>query len=268
MALDGTHFSVLNPAGRIWAIAAVRGDAERLRKIHDEIESRFERGDRLVYLGDVIGVGPDTIGAVDEVLRFRRLFLAQPPFMHPDDVVVLRGSQEEMWRNLLQIQFAAAAGYTLRWMEKRGVARTVQAYGGRYDEGIAAARDGPTALAQWTSRLRGGVRAMPGHTQFHAMLKRAAITGDGGLLLVNAGIDPKRALSEQQDRFWWDAGGPDRMTAPHPEAALLVRGTDPKRRGISREAHWLELDGGSGEGGALNAVCLSGGGEILHSVSA
>ncbi len=267
MSLDGTHFSILSPKGRIWAIAAVRGDAERLRQLHAMIEDRFERGDRVIYLGDVLGPGPDVIGAVDEILRFRRWVLARPPFTHPEDVVVLRGSQEEMWRNLLQIQFAAAAGETLRWMEKRGIGVTVKAYGGRLEEGIAATRDGPTALTQWTSRLRGGMRAMPGHGQFHAMLKRAAITADGGMLLVNAGIDPKRALADQQDRFWWDAGGPDRMTGPHPEAALLVRGADPKRRGITREAYWIGLDGGSGEGGPLNALCLSGDGEILDSVT-
>lgn len=268
MALDETHFAILTPVGRIWAIAPVRGEAALLREIHAGIEAGFQRGDRVVYLGDIIGVGPDVVGAVDEVLRFRRWVLAQPPFTHPDDVVVLRGSQEEMWRNLLQIQFAAAAGETMRWMEQRGVAATVKAYGGRLAEGLAAARDGPTAITQWTSRLRVGVRASPGHAMFHVMPKRAAVTGDGGLLFVNAGLDPARRLAEQGDRFWWDAGGPDRMSAPYSEARLVVRGADPKRRGVIREAYWLGLDGGSGEGGVLNALCLSSEGEVLETLTA
>lgn len=268
MALDETHFAILRPLGRIWAIAPIRGEAARLRQIHGDIETGFQRGDRVVYLGDIIGVGPDPIGAVDEVLRFRRWVLSQPPFTHPDDVVVLRGGQEEMWRNLLQIQFAAAAGETLQWMEERGVGATVAAYGGRLAEGMAAAREGPTAVAQWTARLRGGVRASPGHGLFHAMLKRAALTRDGGILLANAGLDPSRALAEQGDRFWWDAGGPDRMRAPHPEARLVVRGSDPERRGVIRTEYWLGLDGGSGEGGPLHAVCLGPDGEMLETLTA
>jgi serine/threonine protein phosphatase 1 len=246
----------------------VGGEAEPLREIHAAIEAMFQRGDRVVYLGDLIGTGPDIIGTVDEVLRFRRWVLSRPPFAHLDDVVVLRGSQEEMWRNLLQVQFAAAAGDVLRWMEKRGVAKTVEAYGGRVSEGIAAARDGAMVLGQWTSRLRGAVRAVPGHGPFYAMLMRAAVTTDAGLLFVNSGLDPDRRLSDQGDRFWWDAGGPDRMKVAYPEAAVVVRGADPKRRGVTREAFWLGLDGGSGEDGALNAVCLSSDGEILETVSA
>lgn len=266
MELDRTHFSILRPGGRIWAIAAVRGDAARLRQINARIEALFQRGDRLIYLGDVIGTGPDILGAVDEVLRFRRWVLSQPPFMHPDDVVVLRGSQEEMWRNLLQVQFAAAAGDVLRWMENRGVAKTVEAYGGRFLEGMAAARDGATVLGQWTARLRAAIRAAPGHGSFYAMLTRAAVTTDGALLFVNAGLDPDRRLSEQGDRFWWDAGGPDRMKERYPEARLVVRGADPERRGVTLEPFYLGLDGG-GEGGSLNAVCLSGDGEIIETVT-
>jgi serine/threonine protein phosphatase 1 len=268
VALDRTYFSVLRPVGRIWAVAAVRGDATRLREVHARMEVLFQRGDRVVYLGDVVGVGPDIIGAVNEVLNFRRWVLSQAPFVHPDDVVVVRGSQEEMWRNLLQVQFAAAAGEVLAWMESRGVAKTVEAYGGRFSEGIAAARDGATVLGQWTAGLRAAIRAAPGHGSFYAMLMRAAATSDGGYLFVNSGLDPERRLSEQGDRFWWDSGGPDRMQAQYPEARLVVRGADPERRGITRRPFWLGLDGGGGEGGSLNAVCLSDAGEILETVTA
>ena len=266
--LDRTHFSVLRLEGRIWAVAAVRGDAPRLREVHAGIEARFQRGDRVIHLGDVMGAGPDIIGTVDEVLRFRRWVISRPPFVHPNDFVVLRGSQEEMWRNLLQVQFAAAAGDVLRWMESRGVAETVNAYGGRFCEGLVAARDGAMVLGQWTARLRDAIRATPGHGAFNAMLMRAAVTADGALLFVNAGLDPDRRLSDQGDRFWWDAGGPDRMKTGYPEARLIIRGADPGRRGVTREAFYLGLDGGSGEGGLLNAVCLSRDGKILDTISA
>lgn len=264
--LDQTRFAVLRPIGRIWVIGAVRGEADRLRAVHGEIAGLFQPGDRVVYLGDVMGTGSMVRGTIDELLRFRRWVLATPPFTHPGDVVVLRGSQEEMWRNLLQIQFAANPGEVLRWMAERGVVKTLEAYGGRLGEGIAAARDGPTALSQWTTPLRKAVRAAPGHGEFSTMLMRAAVTSDRGLLLVNAGLDPGRPLALQGDRFWWDGAGPDRMSGPYSEARMIVRGTDPERRGLVRETYWLGLDGGCGEGGPLHAACLTPDGTVLHEV--
>ena len=90
MDLDPKHFALLRPGPRIWAVAAVRGEAARLRQVHTQITALFQPGDRLVYLGDVIGPGAEIRGTVDEVLRFRRLVLSMPPFSHPDDVIVLR----------------------------------------------------------------------------------------------------------------------------------------------------------------------------------
>ena len=247
-------------------IAAARGEAERLRTVHAGIAGQFQVGDRVVYLGDIMGTGPKVRETIDELLLFRRWVLSTPPFTHPGDVVVLRGSQEEMWRTLLQIQFAANPAEVLRWMAERGVVKTLEAYGGQINEGVIAARDGPTALSQWTSPLRKAVRAAPGHGEFSTMLMRAAVTGDRGLLLVNTGLDPDRPLALQGDRFWWDGAGPDRMTGPYSEARLVVRGTDPERRGVVRETYWLGLDGGCGEGGPLNALCLSPEGTVLHEV--
>ncbi|MDG2284680.1 MAG: hypothetical protein P8N43_04005, partial [Alphaproteobacteria bacterium] len=108
MDLDRTHFELLRPGARIWALGAIRGDAARLRQVHARLAELFQTGDRVIYLGDVIGVGPAIVDTVGELLRFRLWVLSRPPFTHPNDVVVLRGTQEEMWRNLLQIQFAAA----------------------------------------------------------------------------------------------------------------------------------------------------------------
>src|SRR3546814_18661897 len=56
------RFVELTRAGRVWAIAAVHGDAGRLAAIHDGLGERFQSGDRLVYLGDLMG-GGDAIGS-------------------------------------------------------------------------------------------------------------------------------------------------------------------------------------------------------------
>src|SRR3546814_14736289 len=71
----------------------------------DLLAARLLPGDRLVYLGNMVGHGTATIATLDELLAFRRDFLCLPG-VEPEDIVYLRGAQEEMWRKLLQIQFA------------------------------------------------------------------------------------------------------------------------------------------------------------------
>ena len=50
---------------------------------------------RIVYLGNAIGRGPDSREVFDALLYFRREVLGRP-HSDIDDVVYLRGSQEEM----------------------------------------------------------------------------------------------------------------------------------------------------------------------------
>ena len=220
-----------------------------------------------MFLGDVLGAGRHNRETVDALLTFRRWVLSYSPFVHPDDFVVLRGAQEEMLRKLLQVQFAAEPLEILQWMQERGVTGIVESYGGRFDDGIAAARVGLLALSKWTAQLRLSIRETPGHAAFAAMLKHAAVTADQAILLVNAGLDPDRRLAEQRDHFWWNTGGVERIERPYPEARLVVRGADPQRRGIVQKPYWVSLDGGCGEDGALNAFCFSAQGEILERVS-
>ena len=66
----------------------------------------MEEGDRLVYLGNYLGYAPHVRETVDELLAFRSAFLALPPYADPNDIVYLRGSQEEIWQKILQLQFA------------------------------------------------------------------------------------------------------------------------------------------------------------------
>lgn len=267
-ALDPDRFTLLRRAVRIWAVGAVRGDSERLAALHDEIGARWVSGDRIVYLGDYVGHGPAVVETIDELLRFRRLVLAQPPFTHLDDVVFLRGSQEEMWSKLLQLQFASEPTRVLDWMFERGVRRTLEAYGGNSSHAYAAARDGSLALSRWTQSILGRMRARAGHSEFHAALKRAAFTENGGLLLVNAGIDPTLPLERQGDRFWWDAGGFASVKAPFAGLGVVVRGSDPARSGLVTGSHTVSLDGGSGLDGELLAVCLSPKGDVVEALVA
>src|SRR3546814_14278042 len=86
------RFVELTRAGRVWAIAAVHGDAGRLAAIHDGIGERFQSGDRLVYLGDLMG-GGDVRATIAAALRFRRPVMAPPPLSLPEAVVPPRRPQ-------------------------------------------------------------------------------------------------------------------------------------------------------------------------------
>jgi len=261
------RFVEFRNANRIWAVAAVLGEAERLAALHNEIGSRFEPGDRVVYTGNIIGHG-DVRATVDELLRFRRAILAQPPLYMPEDIVCLRGRQEEMWHKLLQIHFAPKPDELLRWMLERGAGATLAAYGGEADQGFAAAEEGMVALTRWTGRLKAAVQATPGHHAWFNSLRRYATTPTEGILVVHSGLNPDRPLTDQKDAFWWESGAFARAAAGYGNFRRIVRGFDPNDGGWAEDGATLTIDGGCGRGGALIAACLSPEGEVIERVEA
>lgn len=264
---DDSRFAVLRRAARIWAVAAIHGEAATLARLHDALAARFRPGDRLVYLGNYLGHGGTIRETVDELLRFRRAVIAQP-LSFASDVVYLRGAQEEMWQKLLQLQFATNPTEVLSWMVNQGVGATVVAYGGDVKRGFSAARDGAMSITRWTNGLRAAVRACPGHEALLAALRRAAVTDDHGLLFVHAGLNPDKPLDRQGDSLWWGAAGFDRIAAPYAGYRKVVRGFDKARQGLVETEHTISLDAGCGFGGGLLAGCLTPAGELVDHVLA
>lgn len=263
---DRSIFATLAGGRRIWAVASIHGEARRLATLHERLADRLRADDRIVYLGNILGRGPDVRGTIEEILVFRRNLLAWG--MDPEHITFLRGSQEEMWQKLLQLQFAPNPKDVLRWMIGQGVGATLAAYGATPEQGLKAAADGAVALNRWTGRLRDAMRSADGHNQLLAALRRAAFTEDGGLLFVNAGIDPSRPLSAQNDSFWWGAPGFSTLSQPYAGFAKVIRGFDPKRPGLAAGAHTVSLDGGSGFGGPLLAACFAPSGEVVETIEA
>jgi serine/threonine protein phosphatase 1 len=255
----------LGRAGRVWAIAAVHGEAERLRRLHDRIAQRFEGADRVVYLGNYLGHGGAVAATIDEMLDFRRRVLARRRG-YACDVVYLRGAQEEMWHKLLQLQFAGNPGEVLAWMVREGVEATVNAYGGELRHGFAATRDGPLTITRWTSKLRNAMNAAPGHTALLGRLRHAAMTDDGRVLFVHAGVDAGRPLAAQGDAFWW--GGADilDLDAPFGGFRRVIRGFDRQHRGLVEREFAVSLDAGAGRGGPLLAAAIAPDGAVLEVV--
>jgi hypothetical protein len=276
--------AALRGARRIWAVGAVHAEAGLLARLHARLEPRVWRGDRLVYLGNLIGLGSEVAATVRELLLFRRAVLARPGF-EPEDIVVLRGAQEQMLTRALDLQFAegpAAAEQALAWMGAHGLAPVLAAYGSSIDEAMRIARQGPVAIGRWTAAMRARIRELPGHDPLLSALWRAAITvpqdlaGEApGMLMVASGLDPARPFAEQGDAFWWRADGfasvADGVAQGESRAgwagfARIVRGLDPRGGGVVETPFAMTLDAGAGRGGRLACGLFSPDGALLELV--
>ncbi|MDX2103476.1 MAG: hypothetical protein SF002_13170 [Alphaproteobacteria bacterium] len=259
------RFQLLRPGPRLWAIGAVHGDVPGLVQLHDRLAEVIGPGDRVVYLGNFLGIGPDPAGVLDEVLDFRcRLMARQHAFAC--DVVLLRGQQEEMWSKLMQLQFAPHPREVLDWLGKSGVKTTLASYGLDYEQGQRAARESVTACARWTSIVRAQMSKRPGHREVFSALKRAALTRDGAMIFVAAGLHPGKTLDAMSDEFWWGGGLLDRHGGAYGAVKRIVRGyrtnlTIPESDGLV-----LSVDGGAGRGGRPMAACLDAAGVLVATI--
>lgn len=260
-------FAVLRHARRVWAVAAIHAEIDRLRDAHNELAARLLPGDRLVYLGNVIGHGAATVATLDELLAFRRDFLCLPG-AEPDDIVYLRGAQEEMWRKLLQIQFATGPGEVFDWMLRHGLEPVLRGYGIEPAQVPGILREGALGISRWTNGLRAAIRRQPGHDELFAAFRRAAYTAGGELLFVHAGIDAAVPLAAQSDHLWWGAPGFRGLGQPYAGFRRVVSGCNPRGEGGHVDAFTCCIDGGAGFGGALNVACFALDGAIVESFAA
>ncbi len=260
---EGNRFTIFRKARRIWAIGSIHGEAAVLEELHAGLASRLEDGDRLVYLGNYLGYTPQVRETIEELLAFRSAFLALPPYADPNDVVYLRGSQEEIWQKLLQLQFAQNPSEVLQWMLSHGGDATLRAYGSMPELGFDCAVEGALALTHWTNELRDRLRALPGHEMLLNSLRRAAMTDNRTLLFVNTGIDDTRTLDEQTDSFWWAGRSFKSVKQPFDGFRKIVRGFDPEHGGFEERRYTITVDSGCGFGGKLTAACFSSEGDLL-----
>ena len=121
-------------------------------------------------------------------------------------------------------------------------------------------------MSRWTNTLRAAVRSRDGHEPLLSALRRAAYTDDGKLLFVNAGVDPKRPLTAQTDAFWWGSRALDTLAGPYNGFVRIVRGADPRQRGVAINDTLASLDGGCGSGGPLVAACFDAAGALLEMI--
>lgn len=258
----GDKFLTIRAARRIWVVGAIHGDIARLSALHDLIARHVRYGDRIVYSGNAIGLGLNSVAVVNELLRFRRWFLSMPPYNDRNDVVYLRGAQEEMWQKVHQLQFAPKPEAVLDWALPHGLEATLRSYGADPQEGYARIKEGTLALTYWTSELMDAVHSAPGHDNYYASLKHAAATADAKLLFVNSGLDPDKAVVEQGDLFWWASRRFTQMSKAYNGFSRVIRGYDNDHGGFRETDFSLTVDGGCGFGGPLITACVNRSGEV------
>lgn len=265
-------FAPLGTPRRVWVVAAVRGDRDRLVALHDHLATRFSPRDRLVYLGNYLGASSACNAEIlEELLAFRAALMARPG-MEPEDIVYLRGPAEEAWLRLLRLQFAPVPGQALETLLQSGADAWLRLYGVSLADARSMGRASSVVITRWTNQLRALQRASAGHEALICAMRRAAFTspperGARGLLFVPAGFDDSRSLDDQGDRLWYGTSGfPDSGLVSSPYARI-VRGCDAERGGIRTEGLGVTLDGGCGQGGPLACGCFYPSGRLVEIVA-
>ncbi len=257
----------IKPADKIWAVGAINGDLGALQAVHGKLGRKIAAGDRLVYLGNYWGDGTaeTVLGTINELLLFRRFFIARPD-VDIADIAFLRGTAEEMLSKLQQIHFAPNPGEVFDWMLSRGIAGTLRAYGFDPSNVQALMRQGAHAISQWTGQFGASFRRQNGHSALLSDLKHAAYATDGSLILVHAGLDGSRPLTGQTDTFWWGGSMFESITDRYYDCRRIIRGSSQTNIGLQEREFTLSIDGGAGRGGQLIAVAIGRDGKIVDRI--
>jgi len=263
--LYNRSFANLRKPRTVWTIPAIHSDLDALIKIHDALFKKIKPGDRILYHGNCTGYGEHAVECVDEILTFRRMVLAKPG-MIPQDIVYLRGQQEQLWQKMLQLSFAPRPSEVLLWMLGNGLSSTLYSYGLSPHDALEACQHGTVSLTKWLNTARIAVRKHAGHDTFSTHQQRAAFTETSSeypMLFVHAGLDQQKSLEEQGDYLWWASDEFDRIDAAYKPFEKVVRGYDPHHRGLYLNCITATVDEGCGFGGKLISVGFEQSGAVL-----
>ena len=164
-----SKFQEFKNANKIWAIGSIHSSLESFKSIKKYILSNFDYGDKLIFLGNIIGFGSKSKEIISEVLRFRFHLMAKF-YLKNEDIVFLRGAQEEMFSKLLQLQIAPNPIEIIEWIFSHGVDQTVVSYNFDPNEFIEIASQGTIQINKLTSKLNNQISMIPGHKEFFSHL--------------------------------------------------------------------------------------------------
>ena len=220
---NSSNFSELIKTNKIWAIGSLHSSLDSFQSIKKYILSNFESGDKLIFLGNLIGFRDKSKEIIDEVLELRLKLMAKYQLKH-SDIVFLRGAQEEMFSKLLQLHIAPNPTEILDWIFSHGVDQTIISYGFNPDEFRNIASQGTIQINKLTTKLNYEISSNPGHKEYFSQLKHAAYTDTKEVLFVNRGVDLSRPLSAQNDCFWWGYQNFSQINKPYYSFKRIIRG--------------------------------------------
>jgi len=218
-----THFAEIHKSKKIWAIGSIHSRLEPFESLKEYILKKFEKDDYLVFLGNIIGIRKESKQTLDSVIDLRNKLMSRF-LLDPEKIIFLRGSQEEMFLKLLQLQTAPNPNDIINWMFEHGVNAVIESYGLDANDLINISTQGTLYISKWTSKLNQLISSMPGHKQYFAHLKHAAYGKTKKILFVNRGVDISRPLSAQNDCFWWGYQNFSSITEPYNTFIRIVRG--------------------------------------------
>ena len=82
------------------------------------------------------------------------------------------------------------------------------------------------------------------------------------LLFVSAGLSKDRPIEAQSDELWW-GGGFSNLDEPYRDMVRLIRGFDPKEKGIASGKFGVTLDGGEDQ---VFAALFEKNGQLLETI--
>ena len=247
---------------RVWAIGSIHGNINGIKNMHSHIQKNFHKDDKVVYLGNVIGVGEDSSKVLSEILEFRLKLMADFE-LNPDDIIYLRGAQEEMWSKLLELHTSPNPNEVLIWMFEHGVNKTLLSYDINPNEIIDISNSGTILISKWIAKLKSKINSFNGHNEYYSNLLHAAFSNSKKILFVNRGVDLSRPLSAQNDCFWWGYQGLSKVNKPYYSFIRIVRGYDPKKIGPKNDTLVCSLYKGSGFGESIVGGLFSSEGKII-----
>jgi len=216
-------FQEFKGTDRIWAVGSLHSSLNSFQTIKKYIFSNFKEGDKLIFLGNIIGFGEYSKEIISDVLDLRFNLMAKFNLNH-EDIVFLRGAQEEMFSKLLELQIAPNPREIIDWIFSHGVDKIVNSYNFESDHFKNVASQGTIQINKLTSNLNQAISKIPGHKDFFSNLKHAAYSESKEVLFVNRGVDLSRPLSAQNDCFWWGYQNFSQICRPYNTFKRIVRG--------------------------------------------
>ena len=218
-----SNFVELKETSKIWAIGSIHSNLKSFSAIKKYILNHFKNSDKLIFLGNVIGLGDESKETLSSVIDLRFKLMSKFK-LKPESIVFLRGAQEEMFSKLLQLQLAPNPTEIIEWMFDHGVNETIKSYGFSEDEVKSIASSGTMNISKWTTSLNKTLQNNLGHIEYFLNLKHAAYSSSKKILFVNRGVDISRPLSAQNDCFWWGYQNFSKINKPYNSFIRIVRG--------------------------------------------